>query len=251
MRKVFSLLLGILCAVSVRAAEGGWKQLPLVKDGKVNPAWVHIGYGGWLVEDGFLRTDPAPEGLGLLVYQKEKLGNCQIRVVFKQKETRSNSGIYVRIDDGVLKQVKNPGAKFSRDASGKPSDESMKAMQASGDRDEGPWYGVHHGYEVQIAGDSTGSIYSLAPTPLKAKNAGEWRTMVITLDGTKVDVELDGQHASSFDSATKELPPRKIWHEPKREPTRPEKGYLGLQTHDPADIVWFKEISVRPLSKAK
>jgi hypothetical protein len=24
-------------------------------------------------------------------------------------------------------------------------------------------------------------------------------------------------------------------------------GYIGLQNHDPGDIVWFREISVRPL----
>jgi hypothetical protein len=248
MHKALVLLIGVL-SLGIQAADDGWKPLPLVKDGKVDPAWVHVGYGGWIADDGALRTDPAPEGLGLLVYKKEKLGNCQIRVVFKPKEARSNSGVYIRIDDGVLNQVKNPGAKYSRDASGRPSEESSKAMEASAERDEGPWYGVNHGYEIQIAGDTTGSVYSLAPTLVKAKNWGDWRTMIITLDGTKIDVELDGQHSSSFDTASKDLPKRTIWHQPKREPKRPEKGYIGLQTHDPQDIVWFKEISVRPLPK--
>src|ERR1043165_9136244 len=147
MRKALFVLIGILSLslAEVQAADDGWKKLPLIKDGNVDPAWVHIGYGGWMVDDGTLRTDPAPEGLGLLVYKKEKLGNCQIRVVFKPKEARSNSGVYVRIDDGVLKQVNHPGAKYKRDANGKPTDETMKEMQASGERDEGPWYGVHHG----------------------------------------------------------------------------------------------------------
>jgi hypothetical protein len=253
MRKQLVLLIGMvsLSFASVQAAEDGWKKLPLVKDGKVDPSWALIGYGGFVAEDGTLRTDPAPEGLGLLFYKKEKLGNCQIRVVFKPKEARSNSGVYVRIDDGVLDQLKQPGAKYSRDASGKPTPETSKAMEASADRDEGPWYAVNHGYEVQIAGDSTGSIYSLAPTAVKAKSYGDWRTMIITLDGTKIDVELDGQHASSFDSTTKDLPARTIWHQPKREPKRPEKGYIGLQTHDPHDILWFKEISVRPLPRRR
>jgi hypothetical protein len=258
MRKVFVLLMGVLSlgGVVTRAADdGGWKKLPLVANGKPAPAWVQIGYGGWVVDDGALRTDPAPEGLGLLVYRKEKFGNCQIRVVFKPKEPGSNSGVYVRIDDGILKQVKNPGAKYVREAGGKPSEESTKLMQASSERDEGPWYAVHHGYEVQIAagGDpahGTASIYSLAPSAAKGAEKPDWHTMIITLDGTKIDVELDGLHASSFDSATKDLPPRKIWHEPKREPKRPQKGYIGLQTHDPKDIVWFKEVSVRPLPRS-
>src|SRR3954463_13834984 len=135
MRKALVLLIGMLSLgiSAIQAADDGWKKLPLVKDGKVDPSWVHIGYGGWVVDDGALRTDPAPEGLGLLVYKKENLGNCQIRVVFKPKEARSNSGVYVRIDDGVLKQVNNPGAKYKRDATGKPSPESSKEMEASGE----------------------------------------------------------------------------------------------------------------------
>ena len=75
------------------------------------------------MDDGALRTDCDPRGLGLLVYQKERLGNCQLRIVFKSKE----------------------------------------------------------------------------------------------------------------------------WFEPKREPKRPVAGYIGLQNHDPGDVVWFKEVSVRPL----
>src|SRR3954469_22770683 len=139
MRKVLVLLIGMLSLgiSAIQAADDGWKKLPLVKDGTVDPSWVHIGYGGWVVDDGAIRTDPAPEGLGLLVYKKEKLGNCQIRVVFKTKDAKSNSGIYVRLNDGILDRVKNPGAAFERDADGKPSDASMKKMQESSEKEEG------------------------------------------------------------------------------------------------------------------
>jgi hypothetical protein len=128
----------------------------------------------------------------------------------------------------------------------------MKQMQESGEREEGPWYAVHHGYEVQIAdtGDpshGTGAIYSLAERSGAEKKAAEWRTMVITLAGQKISVDVDGKRVTEFDAASKNLPPRKQWHEPKREPKRPIVGYLGVQNHDPGDIVWFKEISVRPL----
>ena len=54
---------------------------------------------------------------------------------------------------------------------------------------------------------------------------------------------------SSLDTASKDLPKRTQWHEPKRENKRPEVGYIGLQTHDPGDVVWFREVSVKPLSK--
>ena len=93
----------------------------------------------------------------------------------------------------------------------------------------------------------TGSIYSLAPSSALVKQAGEWRTMVITLAGDRISAELDGQRVSNLDLSAPNLPARKQWHEPKREPKRPEAGYIGLQNHDPGDIVWFKEVSVRPL----
>jgi hypothetical protein len=74
--------------------------------------------------------------------------------------------------------------------------------------------------------------------------------MIVTLAGERILVDLDGRRVSSLDLASATLPPRKQWHEPKREPKRPEAGYLGLQNHDPGDVVWFKEVSVRPLPGA-
>ena len=74
--------------------------------------------------------------------------------------------------------------------------------------------------------------------------------MIITLAGERIAVELDGQRVSNFDPKSADLPARTQWHEPKREPKRPEAGYLGLQNHDPGDVVWFKEVSVRALPQA-
>jgi hypothetical protein len=254
---ILAVFAALLCAgAKLASAESGsdpaWRRLPLVKEGKVDASWFHVGWGGFVVDDGFLRTNPAGKGLGLLVYEKERLGNCQIRVVFKAREARCNSGIYVRLSDGILDQVNNPGAAFDRDASGKISKASLDKVQASGEREEGPWYAVHHGYEVQIAdtGDPlhrTAAIYSLARSSAVLKKAGEWRTMIITLAGETIAVELDGKRVTTFDSTHPDEPARKQWHEPKREPRRPIVGYIGLQNHDPGDIVWFKEVSVRPL----
>jgi hypothetical protein len=227
----------------------------LITDGKVDPSWVHVGWGGFVVDDGALRTECDPKGLGLLVYKKERFGNCQVRVVFKSKEAKSNSGVYVRIADGILEQAGQPGAEFERDAAAKPSKESAQKMQASAEREEGPWFAVHRGYEVQIADGvdpfhRTGAIYSLAPSSAVSKNAGEWKTMIITLAGDQISVDLDGQRITTFDPRNPNLPPQKQWYEPKREPKRPEAGYIGLQNHDPGDTVWFKVVSVRPLPSA-
>jgi hypothetical protein len=222
----------------------------LITDGKIDPNWIQVGWGGFAIDDGTLRAEPAAEGLGLLVYKKERLGNCQIRVVFKAKEAKSNSGVYVRLTDGILDRAGKPGSAFDR-SGGKISKESLERMKESNEREEGPWYAVHHGYEIQImdSGDAfhrTGAVYSMVPSTAPART-GEWRTMIITLAGDRIAVDVDGARVSDFDPKSPDVPKRVKWPEPKREPKRPQAGYIGLQNHDPGDIVWFKEVSVRAL----
>jgi hypothetical protein len=235
------------------AADRPWRTLPLITDGKVDPAWFHTGYGTFTLDGGALRTDCDERGLGLLVYAKEKFGDCQIRVVYRSKDPHSNSGVYIRIDDGILQKRNEQLPPARRDSTGKPTDEGLRALKEASEKELGPWYAVHHGYEVQIddAGDAfhrTGAIYSLtSANGAPPKDPGGWRTMVITLAGERVSVDLDGKRVSSFDATAANVPPRKLWYEPKREPKRPASGYIGLQTHDPGDVVWFKEVSVRPL----
>ena len=250
-RLLASLLLMLGALPSAPAADG-WRPLPLIDGGKIAPGWVHIGWGGFTVDGGALRTHCDPRGLGLLVYERERLGQCQLRIVFKTEQPRSNAGVYVRLADGILAQRNQPGAAFERDAAGKISAPSMERMQASADRAEGPWYAVHHGYEVQIMDNAgalhrTGAIYSLAESAADAPRPGEWRTLLITLDGERILVDLDGRRVTDFDARRRPLPERQQWYEPKREPVRPRAGYIGLQNHDPGDVVWFREVSVRPL----
>ena len=258
MRVVVALLLlfsGILRsdAAADDKDSGGWRKLALINDGKVDPSWAHVGYGKFVVDDGGLRTEPDERGLGLLVHQKERFGDCQIRVVFKTSDARSNAGVYVRIDDGILKKLDEKHAPARRDQEGDLTPESEKALMDAADKGLGPWYAVHHGYEIQICDGAppesrTGAVYSLAKSADAPKTEpGQWRTMIITLKGKRILVELDGKQVTKFDPDSKDIPQDRVWYQPKREPKRPESGYIGLQTHDPGDIVYFKEISVRPL----
>ena len=240
------------------APPGGWRSLPLIKDGKVDPAWVQVGWGAFAVEDGTLRTEPDEKGLGLLLYPKEKFGDCQIRVVYRPKDAKSNAGVFVRIDDGILKKVDEKHAPARRDDRGQLTRESLRLFQEASEKDLGPWYAVHHGYEVQICDGAdgkrsrTGAVYSLAEAAdLPAAASDGWRTMVITLQGDRVLVDVDGKRVTTFDPAGKDVPAGCEWYEPRREPKRPAAGYIGLQTHDPGDVVDFKEVSVRPLPAGK
>jgi hypothetical protein len=238
------------------AAEADWRQIPLIEGGKVAPGWKHVGWGAMKVEGDVLATESDARGLGVLVYAKEKLGDCQIRIVYRPKDATSNAGAFIRMEDGILDWIGKDSIAVRRDEQGRLPPGEIEKMQKASETENGAWYAVHHGYEVQMCdtGDAlhrTGAVYSLAPSAYEPPKefSDKWRTMTITLSGNTVRVEQDGKLLSTFDPAGKDLPRRKIWHEPRREPVRPETGYFGLQTHDPGDVVYFKEVSVRPLAR--
>jgi hypothetical protein len=254
-----ALQLLVALGVALPAADGAeepWRTIPLVEKGNIAEGWAHIGWGQMTPVDQSLRTDCDERGMGLLVYTKEKLGDCQIRVVYRPQDAKSNAGVFIRMDDGILDWIGKPSVAVKREPGGKLAPGMLDKLKAASEAEEGVWYAVHHGYEVQImdsadAAHRTGAIYSLstaaaAPAPAKPD---AWRTMIITLDGTQVRVELDGKEVTRFDSAAKDNPPRRNWTEPKREAIRPARGYFGLQNHDPGDVVYFQEVSVRPLPR--
>jgi hypothetical protein len=196
------------------AFSSSWRPL---FDGRSLDGWDHVGPGKFVVEDGQLRTQ---DGMGLLWYSREKLGNCVIRVVYKTGTERSNSGVYIRISD-------------------RPKDE---------------WYAVHHGFEIQIMDTGreerrTGSIYTFAKAMAQPSKPLEWNTLEITLKGNHIATAINGVPVSEFDSS--ELKPQATDTSGEGDPARgprPESGYIGLQNHDKNSTVFFKEVSVRPLS---
>src|SRR5579872_3602461 len=68
-----------------------WTQL---FDGKDLNGWKHVGPGSMSVENGLIRGHG---GMGLLYWTGGKLGNCQIKVVYKMKDMNDNSGVFIRI----------------------------------------------------------------------------------------------------------------------------------------------------------
>ena len=180
-------------------------------NGKDLSGWEHVGPGRFTVEDGMLKTEG---GMGLLWYTGTPVGNATLHVVFKTTTPKDNSGVYIRLPERP------------RDA----------------------WYGVHNGYEVQIdaAGDDwhcTGALYSLSrATKRTQKPMGQWNVMDIVMMRQGTQVILNGEKINDF-FGDQPVPPRKQWYEPIRGP-RPDSGYIGLQNHDAASTVYFKEISI-------
>ena len=74
-----------------KADTSHWRQL---FNGKDLTGWKHVGPGSQYVEDGLIKSHG---GMGLLYWTGEKFGNCTIRVVFRMRDTNSNSGVFIRI----------------------------------------------------------------------------------------------------------------------------------------------------------
>jgi len=194
-----------------------WRQL---FNGEDLTGWKHVGNGSMSVEDGLIRGHG---GMGLLYWEGEKFGNCKIRVVWKMEKTNSNSGVFVRIPI-------------------KPYEE---------------WMPVYYGHEIQIDNmpelsdeteyHSTGMIYSLTKplVPDMGKPGPEWNTFEITLDGPRTIVYLNGVKVTDYTDGDP-VPPRTWDFEPFHGP-RPDSGYMGLQNHGEEDVVYFKEVAVKPL----
>ena len=197
---------------------GGWEQLYNGKDLK---GWKHVGPGKMVIDDGLIRTD---SGMGLEYYAGRKFGNCVIRVVFKMKSFNDNSGVFIRIPI-------------------EPKE---------------PWMPVFYGYEVQIDNHPetsnedefhiSGTLYSLTkPLAKPGKPGPEWNVMEITLDGPRTIVYLNGVKVTDYTEG-QPTPERKFDFEPFRG-LRPNQGYIGLQNESDHSVVFFKEISVKPLPK--
>jgi len=203
-----------------KTGDNGWKQL---FNGKDLTGWKHVGHGDMLVEDGMIHGQG---GMGLLYWTKGKLSNCTIRVVYKMQKENSNSGVFIRIPI-------------------EPKEE---------------WMPVFYGYEVQIDNHPetsdeddyhyTGTLYSLTkPLAHPGKPGPEWNTMEITLDLNRTIVYVNGEKVTDYKEG-EPVPERKFDFEPYHG-TRPDSGFFGLQNHGESDVVYFKEVAVKPLEKKK
>jgi len=204
----------------IMATDGttSWSSL---FNGKDLTGWKHIGLGEMTVEDGIIQTHG---GMGLLYWTGEKFGNCKIRVVYRMRDENSNSGFFIRIPIEPLEE----------------------------------WMPVNYGYEVQIDNKPelsdedeyhyTGTLYSFTKPLAKPGLSGpQWNTFEITLDGEHTIVEVNGEKVTDYTEGDP-VPERIFDFEPYRG-KRPEYGYIGMQNHSDNDIVFFKEVSVKPLEK--
>lgn len=214
-KTVVLTLAAVAAATSVctgaQVASGSWQQL---FNGKDLSGWKHVGPGEMTVENGLIQTHG---GMGLLYWTGGKRGNCRIRVTYKMRDQDDNSGVFIRIP--------------------------IEPRE--------PWMPVNYGYEVQIDNSPddyhvTGVLYSLTKALARPGKPGpEWNTMLITLEGPRTIVIVNGVKVTDYTEG-QEVPPKKASYEPDRGP-RPREGFIGLQNHSDKDVVFFKEVALQPL----
>jgi hypothetical protein len=83
------------------------------------------------------------------------------------------------------------------------------------------------------------------PLARSGKPGPEWNTMEITIDGPHTGVFVNGIKVTDYHEGDA-VPAMKFTFEPQRGP-RPDKGWFGLQNHSNNDIVFFKEVAMKPL----
>jgi hypothetical protein len=142
--RVLPIGLLMACAVAGQSsAPEEWRALPLVVNGKLDSAWKHVGWGGFAVDGGAARTQVDARGMGLLVYTREKFGDCQIRVVYRSEKPESNSGVFIRIDDGILSRIGEKTHGVERQKDGQLSPEMVSRMKEASERRLGSALGQH------------------------------------------------------------------------------------------------------------
>lgn len=208
MKSIVSLVL-LLFSTTLFAQQ--W--IPLF-DGTSLENWEQVGDGNVKIENGLLKTEG---GMGLLWYTPRQFQDVKLRIVYKGAD-KNNSGVFIRIPEAPTEA----------------------------------WMPVNKGYEIQIDDradefHSTGTLYSFSKAKATPGIPGEWNEMIITLDGDRTLVHVNGVLVTDFTEG-QAVPEKVETYEPDRGP-RPVKGYIGIQNHGGDDVILFKEISYQPLQK--
>jgi len=185
----------------------GYLQLLRTSDGRFSKAgWNHYGPGHFELDPvtGVLTSHG---GMGLFWYSVREFGDFVLDLEFKCADVHTNSGVFVRI----------PGVPASDDY-------------------------IYHSFEIQIndAGEGihqTGAVYDAeAPTHLASRPPGEWNRMRITVVGSRLGVEVNGERVVDWEAEPRG---KVVSFSP--------RGYFGLQNHDDRSPVYFRNIFVRDL----
>ena len=192
-----------------KAADDGFRPM---FNGKDLTGWKTT--GNWKVlKDNVIALEPRPGERGWTRYDAylttdRKYKDFIIDLEFKFKKG-GNSGVFLRVGD--------------------------------------PKSQVSSGFEVQIldthgkkkfgAHDCGGVISTAAPSKMMVKPAGEWNRYIISVIGSQLKVNLNGEQIQDFDMSKTGLK------------NRPLSGYIGFQ--DEAKYLWYRNVRIKELTGKK
>jgi hypothetical protein len=164
-----------------------------------------------------------PHGAGhYMVVHKKKWSDFIVSLDFKISE-HCNSGVFIRTSSLTPRPGKDVG---------------FNGLEVAIDDTKSAGY------------VDTGALYDLSkPTRNAMKPVGEWNHLIITANGSIIEIELNGERVNHIDLAR--------FTEPNKRPDgsahkfdvaykdHPHEGYIGLQDH--GANCWFKNIKLKPL----
>jgi len=200
----------LVCAGILLAGSSAYAEEIVLFDGKSMDGWAHTG-PGYFGLDERESCLIARGGMGMLFYYDQKFKDFEVVLEFSVNQDNANSGVFVRFPN-LPKRNRPP--------------------DAQGRNLAGPWGAVNEGYEFQIQGKATGSVYSFKDSEdVPLNEVGAWNEMRIKVVGQHYEGFVNGKKVVEFEG------------------DRAPEGYIGLQNHDPSSIVRFRNIHIAPLGK--
>jgi hypothetical protein len=193
----------------VKCADDGFKPM---FNGKDLTGWKTT--GNWLVKPGnIIALEPRKGEHGWTRYHAylttdRKYKDFIIDLEFKFKK-RGNSGVFLRVGD-PKSQVKSGFEVQVLDTHGKKK------------------FGAH---------DCGGVISTSGPSKMMVKPAGEWNRYIISVIGSHLKVNLNGEEIQNFDMSKTGLK------------DRPLSGYIGFQ--DEGKYLWYRNVRIKELNVEK
>ena len=204
--------------LTAREKEDGWR---LLFDGKTLDGWMTSSEtpSKTPVEDGCINPHRAG---GYMMVHKEMFENYVLSLDYKISKW-CNSGVFIR----TYSLKPRPG-----------KDVGFNGIEVAIDDAYGTGY------------HDPGALYDLVkPTKQMQRPAGEWNHLVVTCDGPKITVEMNGEVVTkaNLDEFVKQnLRPDGTPHKfDIAYKDHPRAGYIGLQDHGAP--CWFKNIKIKPL----
>jgi hypothetical protein len=167
--------------------------------------------GNWKVQkDNVIALEPRPGEHGWTRYHAylttdRKYKDFILDLEFKFKK-RGNSGVFLRVAD-PKSQVKTGFEVQILDTHGKKK------------------FGAH---------DCGGVIGTSGPSKMMVKPAGEWNRYIISVIGSQLKVNLNGEQIQDFDLSKTRLK------------DRPLSGYIGFQ--DEGKYLWYRNVRIKELN---